>query len=75
MTCSIKIANMAKIVWAFDIKPGPGPVDDDVATGFSGGLLIAPNKFPLRFTPRSAAHIDAIEKGFSVASAYLSKFG
>lgn len=65
---------MAKIVWAFDITPGAGVVDDSVVTNYSGGFVIGPLKFPLRLKPRSAEHIKVIEKEYVAADTYLRQF-
>ncbi|KPI42002.1 O-methylsterigmatocystin oxido [Cyphellophora attinorum] len=68
------IVNMAKLVWGFNIKPEGGRLDDDVATSYHGGFLIAPKEFPLQFIPRSAAHVDVMEKEHRVADGYLQQF-
>jgi hypothetical protein len=65
---------MAKLVWGFNIKPEDGRLDDDVATSYHGGFLVAPKEFPLLFTPRSAAHADVMEKEYRVADQYLQQF-
>lgn len=65
---------MAKLVWAFDMIPGPGTIDDNVATNYTGGFLMAPRKFPLRLVPRSPAHIEIIQKEYVAADEYLRQF-
>ncbi|KAF4335762.1 oxidoreductase [Fusarium beomiforme] len=41
-------------VWAFDMRPAAEDIDDSMETGYTGGFLVAPKKFPVRITPRSA---------------------
>ncbi|KIX07465.1 uncharacterized protein Z518_02118 [Rhinocladiella mackenziei CBS 650.93] len=68
------IVNMAKLVWAFDIAPGPGTIGDSVDVNYTGGFLVAPKKFPLHLKPRSQPHIDIIEMEYVGADEYLHQF-
>ncbi|OCL13013.1 cytochrome P450 [Glonium stellatum] len=68
------IVNMAKLVWAFEIKPGAGNIDESVDTGYFGGFLIAPKRFPLQLIPRSATHANVIKEECSASLEYLSRF-
>ena len=38
------------------------------------GMGNIPNKFPIRMTPRSAAHLGVIEKEFAAAAEFLARF-
>ncbi|KAI0133793.1 cytochrome P450 [Xylariales sp. AK1849] len=59
-----RILNMAKIAWGFDLSPGPGPVNVDIATAYTDGFLIAPEKFPIVITPRSDRHKNIMAKEY-----------
>ena len=82
--CSgIKIAEnslrilIAKMVWAFDIDIEPGKsgnVDDSPLTGYQGGFLIAPNRFPVRIRPRSEKHAEVLKKEFRDMKPFFEKF-
>ena len=65
---------MAKLVWAFDILPGEGKIDQSVATGCIGGFLICPKEFPLKLVPRSAGHASTIEAELEAEKPFLAKF-
>ncbi|KAJ5934878.1 hypothetical protein N7466_004425 [Penicillium verhagenii] len=55
------LLNMAKMAWLFDILPvGSEPLDVSIRTAFTDGVLIAPNKFPVRFVPRSEQRVAVI---------------
>ncbi|KAJ5781029.1 hypothetical protein N7457_006189 [Penicillium paradoxum] len=71
---SLKI-NIAKLVWAFNIERDTtaGPPDVSVETGYEGGFLICPKKFPLKITPRSKAHAAVIESEFEGLTRYYEK--
>ncbi|RDW68694.1 cytochrome P450 [Aspergillus mulundensis] len=61
---SIKI-NIAKIVWGFDLEEVPGhPPDVSIETGYAGGFVIHPKKFPIRMTPRSEQRADVLQREF-----------
>jgi hypothetical protein len=64
---------MSKIVWAFDIT-SPGAINTSIETAYSGGILVAPTKFPATFTPRSAERVKIIEKEFQEANVFLQQF-
>ncbi|OIW26904.1 cytochrome P450 [Coniochaeta ligniaria NRRL 30616] len=67
--------NMAKLVWAFDLSQvGSGAVNDDVATAYHDGFLIAPRKFPILITPRSDRHKNVIETEFESVRSFLEKY-
>ena len=65
---------MSKIVWSFDIRPGVGIIDDSVDTGYYGGFLIAPKRFPSVITLRSPEHAAVIRKEAAEAAEYLTQF-
>ncbi|KAH6648012.1 cytochrome P450 [Truncatella angustata] len=66
--------NMAKIAWAFDLSPGPGPVDDDIETAYHDGFLIAPKKFPILITPRSERRKNVIENEYRSIESFWEKY-
>ena len=65
---------MAKLVWAFDIKPGADKIDSSIETGYTGGFLITPKKFPLCLTLRSADRERVIKTDFLKCLELLKKF-
>ncbi|KAL3496553.1 cytochrome P450 [Aspergillus germanicus] len=71
---SLKIA-MAKMVWALDFEvgggEGGGPTDVSVETGYHGGFLVCPKKFPIRIRPRSEGHADIIRQEYEGLSAFF----
>ncbi|KAL2206006.1 cytochrome P450 [Sarocladium strictum] len=69
-----QLLNMAKLVWTFAIKPGSGTIDDSMETGYTGGFLVAPTKFPVSITPRSAERKAVIAREFSECSELLAQF-
>ena len=69
-----KMLNMAKIVWAFDLLPGHGPVDDDINTAYHDGFLIAPKKFPMVITPRSDRHKEVIMSEYHSIQKFWEKY-
>ena len=68
------MVNMAKIAWAFNLSPGPGPVNVDINTAYSEGFLIAPEKFPISFTPRSDKHKDVIVKEYEALKPFFAQY-
>ncbi|KAG2419536.1 hypothetical protein HFD88_004332 [Aspergillus terreus] len=64
--------NIAKIIWAFDIRAGTDPttgrhlqdeeVNVDVATQWTDGFLIAPKPFPIVMKLRSEKHREALRR-------------
>ncbi|TVY75686.1 Cytochrome P450 monooxygenase patH, partial [Lachnellula suecica] len=69
------ILNMAKMAWGFDISPGSGPVNVDINTAYSDGFLIAPEKFPILFTPRSEKHTTVMEEEYEAVKPFFQKYG
>ncbi|KAL4933416.1 cytochrome P450 [Aspergillus undulatus] len=68
---SLKIT-IAKMVWALDFerdqdKPA---LDVSVETGYGGGLLVAPNKFPIKIRPRSEVHVAVIRREFEALKGF-----
>ncbi|OOF93612.1 hypothetical protein ASPCADRAFT_173504 [Aspergillus carbonarius ITEM 5010] len=61
----------AKLLWAFQFEPQhdahgvPIPIDTDLVTGYSEGLLVAPRPFSCRVIPRSKVHEEVILREFS----------
>ncbi|OGM45138.1 hypothetical protein ABOM_006660 [Aspergillus bombycis] len=64
--------NTAKIIWAFDIRPGKDPItgldltpDDisvDIEKQWTNGILVAPKPFPVSLTVRSDIHRTIIQE-------------
>ena len=67
--------NIAKMVWAFHIERDPAVSRPDVSveTGYEGGFLICPKKFPLSMTPRSEAHAAIIQREFEGLKGFYEK--
>ncbi|OJI96603.1 hypothetical protein ASPVEDRAFT_78369 [Aspergillus versicolor CBS 583.65] len=71
---SLKI-NIAKLVWAFDFeRDGGQKVDGSVDSGYEGGFLVCPKRFPIRITPRSEARVAVIEREFEGLKGFYDKF-
>lgn len=72
---SLKI-NIAKMVWAFNIErdTAASPPDMSVETGYEGGFLVCPKKFPLKITPRSETHAATIESEFEGIKGFYERF-
>ncbi|KAJ5807982.1 hypothetical protein N7474_009251 [Penicillium riverlandense] len=72
---SLKI-NIAKMVWAFDIErdTAASPPDMSVETGYEGGFLVCPKKFPLKITPRSESHAATIKSEFEGMEGFYERF-
>ncbi|KAL4795223.1 cytochrome P450 [Aspergillus venezuelensis] len=63
---SLKI-NIAKMVWAFDIRRDEWQgrqVDVSVETGYEGGFLVSPKRFPARIRPRGEVYEEVIRREF-----------
>lgn len=67
-----------KLLWAFDfaepIDPSTGrviPLDDQ---DYFDGILVAPNPFKVRITPRSHIHTDKIKSEIAEALDFLSQY-
>lgn len=71
---SLKI-NIAKLVWAFDFERKPEErADGSVDSGYEGGLLVRPKRFPIRITPRSEGRVAVIEREFEGLKGFYDKF-
>ncbi len=70
----LEMVNMAKIAWGFELSPGLGAVNVDINTAYSDGFLIAPEKFPILFTPRSDTHKDVIIKEYEAIKPFFIKY-
>lgn len=66
--------NMAKIAWGFELSPGLEPVNVDIDTAYTDGFLIAPEKFPILFTPRSDKHRDIMIKEYEDTKAFFERY-
>ncbi|KAI9375031.1 cytochrome P450 [Aspergillus egyptiacus] len=67
---SLKI-NIAKIVWGFNLEQEEGAcLDTSVETGYEGGFLVCPKKFPIKITPRSETHAAVIQREFEGLRAF-----
>ncbi|KAF4546331.1 putative cytochrome P450 [Lasiodiplodia theobromae] len=67
------LVNMAKIAWAFDVVPEKQPVDVDIRTAFTEGMVTTPLSFSVDFKARSPAHAAIVEKEFRAADSFLAK--
>ncbi|PSR85691.1 cytochrome P450 [Coniella lustricola] len=63
---------LAKILWAFDIKPVPG-VQYDIFD-YTEGFNVRPRPFKCAITVRSEAHKRVLEREQQEAMAYLEKY-
>ena len=69
------MVNMAKLVWAFDMKSGSNQlVDVDIKDAYTDGFLTCPKKFPIKFVARSKDHEEVIKKGFETAKLTFAKY-
>jgi len=61
---------IARILWAFNLKPVPGTsiedIDTDGRTGFIGGAVRRPKKFNMIFEPRSEKKAQLVSKELGV---------
>ncbi|KAF2174241.1 hypothetical protein M409DRAFT_35217 [Zasmidium cellare ATCC 36951] len=68
--------NLAKLVWAFNFTAPPNTtIDTSIETGYEGGFLVNPKKFPVDITPRSSAHAEVIEREMKDFTPFLDTFG
>lgn len=66
---------VAKILWAFDITPDPhAPIDSDIVTGYTDGLLIGPKEFTCNICPRTEKRKETVLKEFREAQDVFSVF-
>ena len=72
----LQMINMAKIAWAFDITADPSapPLDLNIQTGYSDGLVFGPNPFSASFSVRSSQHRDTIEREYQEGKTFLRNF-
>ncbi|KAL4952025.1 cytochrome P450 [Aspergillus filifer] len=71
---SLKI-NIAKMVWAFDIQRDEGQgkqVDVSVKTGYEGGFLVCPKRFPVKIKPRGKVYEDVIRREFEALEGFYA---
>ncbi|KAK7191294.1 hypothetical protein DPSP01_008364 [Paraphaeosphaeria sporulosa] len=70
------LLTMAKLLWAFDMRPEAGTtLDTNVETGFKDAVLTGPKESKIEFTVRSEAKEQLIWKEWEGADAVLSRFG
>ncbi|KAL4968454.1 cytochrome P450 [Aspergillus stella-maris] len=70
---SLKI-NIAKMVWAFDIERIEGvQVDVSVETGYEGGFLVCPKRFPVRIRPRGEVYEEVIWREFEALRGFYER--
>ncbi|KAF2444949.1 cytochrome P450 [Karstenula rhodostoma CBS 690.94] len=70
------LLSMAKMLWAFDMRPEAGTMlDTNVETGFKDAVLTGPKESKIEFKVRSEARENLICKEWKSADAVLSKFG
>lgn len=67
--------NMAKMAWAFDIKPDPhSPPVLDPYVIYSDTFTGAPHEFPATLTIRSEKHREILAKEYQGAQEFLRKY-
>ncbi|KAK4498569.1 hypothetical protein PRZ48_011227 [Zasmidium cellare] len=67
--------SLSKLVWAFDFTAPPNTkIDTSIETGYEGGFLVTPKKFPLDIKPRSSEHAAVIEKEMKEVAPLLDTF-
>ncbi|RAO70690.1 uncharacterized protein BHQ10_006702 [Talaromyces amestolkiae] len=77
--------NVAKLVWAFDIRAGTDPVTGrpissneinvDIETQWTDGFLIAPKPFPITLRVRSNKHREVLQQEMDQAQKIFSRYG
>ncbi|KAL4784112.1 cytochrome P450 [Aspergillus varians] len=67
--------NIAKLVWGFNLEQdeAAGPSDASIETGYKGGFLVCPEKFPIQITPRSDVHAAIIQREFEGLSGFYEE--
>ena len=66
---------MAKLVWAFDISLQEHTIaDDSILSGYDGGLLVCPKRFPLILKPRSLEHVAVVDSEMERVQPFLDTF-
>ncbi|OIW27073.1 cytochrome P450 [Coniochaeta ligniaria NRRL 30616] len=69
--------NIARILWAFDIKPAKTALGQDIDVdifAFTDGFNSVPQPFPCSIKPRSSTHAGVIEREFDAAMLDLKKY-
>jgi hypothetical protein len=71
----VQMMNMAKLVWAFDISLQEHVhTDDSMQSGYEGGFLVCPKRFPLILNPRSTQHVAIIDAEMEQVQPFLNSF-
>jgi len=69
------LLSMAKIVWAFDIKPaGEEVLDTSVKTAWKDAILTGPKEVPLSFKVRGDGKRRVVAKEWQKADAFLKRY-
>ncbi|KIW91638.1 uncharacterized protein Z519_07606 [Cladophialophora bantiana CBS 173.52] len=67
--------NMAKMVWAFDMKADPdSPPDLDARATYSDSFVGGPHAFPAILTVRSQKHREVLERDHREAQEFLRRY-
>ncbi|KAJ5984813.1 hypothetical protein N7522_012009, partial [Penicillium canescens] len=76
--------NVAKVLWAFDIRAGTDPttgrplqaeeVNVDIATQWTDGFLIAPKPFPIVMSLRSEKHREVLNRELDEAQKVFQRY-
>jgi hypothetical protein len=75
LTLVLKIINMAKLVWAFDMSMQEHTItDESVLNGYEGGFLVCPKRFPLVLNPRSPEHVAIVDAEMDKVQPFLDTF-
>lgn len=64
---------MAKMVWTFDIGSAAA-ADTSFETGYNGGFVLCPKRYPAAFEVRSEMHRRIVEREYARAEMFLQKF-
>lgn len=65
---------MAKLLWAFDMKPKKAAPDTDPVTGYCEGFLVCANDFEAEFEVRGEKRREAILREFGEVEAGFARF-
>jgi hypothetical protein len=75
---------MAKLVWAFDFLAPIDPktnkevplsqIDSEVATAYTGGVSSGPKPYDCRVVPRSAKHVEVLNRECQGAFEIFDKY-
>ncbi len=75
---------MSKLVWGFNFLPPIDPktgkevpisqIDSDVVTAYTDGVSTGPKPYKCRIMPRSAKHVEVINRDYEAASEIFDQY-